>query len=279
MEDPKTNDPVKKKRRTANIGGVQAVEGLITQQEVVELLDCAKRFIIDTFDTRSNNVRRWKLLSLQWQLDHEIARAALRSNSIDVSDLPKELLNNREFMLLEVARKPKVWNDLTDAFKGDPSFVKVIPKLPDGLASSIFERLPMLRSDREFWTVAIKPCTYDLPHYDLPRLVQIHAERNIRADRELMVMACARDHGVFSHIDGSLWQDRAFVEGIVTRDEQRNPIIAFVPHEIQCRWPELIAQSIASFRIARRDLSTWRRQVTAIAPELWQNRDVVVAWS
>ena len=68
MVDPE-NVPAKKKRRTANTGGVQtAMGGSITetgakQQGVVELLDplAAKAFILDTFNTKSargDNLRR-----------------------------------------------------------------------------------------------------------------------------------------------------------------------------------------------------------------------------
>ena len=173
-------------------------------------------------------------------------------------------------MMNLVVRSSDFWNVLPNKFRDEVDFAKAITKLSLPLAKAIFKRLPALSNDREFWIKIVK----DIPQAG--ELVNRNAPIEILADQEVMILAFNSDQHVLGAVDASLWHAKNFVEHVLTSNDAGITCIPYVPHGTQLMWPDFIAQSFS--RLPTIDLMKMHSLGSSVAKELWQNRDVVIAW-
>lgn len=113
---------------------------------------------------------------------------------------------------------------------------------------------------------------------DLAYFCTVYAGREIRADRDLMLKACIAEAAVLEHCvaDQLRNQDQLFLEELLSHNPRA---LAYVSHEAQRLFPELLQRTFAAFFLAANN-DYWIKQQLArnIRPEFWTDRDFVMTW-
>jgi len=267
-----------KKRRTIDDGNVEPKMRTVPNDQ----LETAKAFMISMFRQGLGDVKKeWRMLSDEWKSDPDIALAATtishQRSAVEVEDLPEQLLQNHDFLVQLMKQRGELWVDFPLAAQDDVSLVDAIAKFhSEKLVLAIFDRFPRLITDRSFWLKVV--AGYGSRSVALPLLGE-HAPPIILRDSEVALKACLRHNGFLELVDGSLWQQRNFVEGVVNNCADIRCPLQYIPDHAQLRWPELVVRCFEY----KRDpfyMDECVRWAMDVANELWQqgNRIVVKGW-
>ena len=250
------------------------------------LLRSAKAFILSTFQESSSTIQggnkeRWERLDLDWKCEWDVALAAIDSGIVDnLQSLPERLRDDRGFLMAAVRQEPQTWLTLPAAFADDTEFLDMIAEFDYTLTRAIFERIPSLRSNRDFWTKLISnhhlmEAGILVELFEPVCLFEEFAPTSIRADLEIMQMACRKDSKYFAFVDPSLFRTRESVEQLAATAECMSLVdfVKFMPHDVQLQWPDIVIKSVRNLN------RSYLLQPDWIAPALWKNnRELVKTW-
>lgn len=154
--------------------------------------------------------RLYKELPAPLRHDEELCHAAFLSGSIAVSDLPEEVQRRRLFWLTAIASRGDAWLHLPQELMVDVEFARAIPQLTClHLVSSVFDRLPTLVNDRDFW---MKIVSSSHVAFSVAEMIENYAPPFVLADKEIIVRAARHDDDVLELLDLPLAEDRDVIE-------------------------------------------------------------------
>jgi len=217
--------------------------------------------------------RVWKELSAKWKRDPDIARAALLSRSIAVTELAPELRTSRDFWKQMVLSFPAAWRALPAPFDRDVDLARVIPEFSSwDLYESVRSRFPeLLAHDRNVWwnLVSSSPNVAD----SLNHIFQHEAPPAILNDKEIVVRACLTNPYVLEYLNFPLSEDRDVIAAAL--DGSAGEALDVIPDWVQAQYPDLVARAIREFD---EDEEIWEL-FDSIDENLWSRPEVAHAWA
>jgi len=218
----------------------------------------------------------YQMLSMMNKLDYGLIAAAYGTNSLNISDLPRGLLNDPKFCKTVIAKEGSFWKELPDAYKADPVFAKCIKSFEDEeFAADVFTRCPDIRSDRTVWHAIIFD-SVDI-YCEIYELLEKFAPKEILDDKELMANACGCSLLVMSLMDAESLNEEFVVAAI---EEKRNVVdeslLYEIPFNVQRLHPRIVVEELADG--FEKDTPT-DADAEEVAVDLWaENLDVARAW-
>jgi len=247
-----------------------------TQQKL--LLEGAKAAIL--FSVALPDQQVWHQLSMEWKLDHDVARAALVSQEIEYTDLPIDLKHDRDFLVSAVSENTKLWDSLPDHLRDDIDFFRSLSAYTcSEILEEIFAQFPDLVNERNVWLTVVSDASSDVGC-----LVASHAPPAITSDSEIMLKACVNypNRQLFECVDASLAQSRAFLETVLCKKPE---VLAHIPRGTLILFPDLAVKFLPSALLGINkieNISSRRSKLCSFADSvdvhMWGDRDFCRAW-
>lgn len=260
------SEPTRKKQQYAPTEERHCLFGLV-KKHVLYVISQAKMKKDDRGIDRNITCGFWGHF---FKNDASSATAAMARQCGDFPELPEEFQTDEAFLMKHINKQPEFWLSLPDHLKNDIRFAMAIDysnHVRTSTFQAIAQRFP---SNRELWKKYIINGVY----LDT-EILRSKAGITIRSDRELMLQACSCKPYNLQAVHESLKVDKNFLDQLL---ETAPHALQYVTHEAQRQFPELVKNNFRPlFRDAKsRYVSSWI--FDKIAPEFWNDRQLVVAW-
>lgn len=189
-----------------------------------------KQFMLNIFqglwcwDSR-NKVRYPELyqwLSAELKVDRDIIEAAAQVGCLDTDDIPEEQRTSKSLWLYLLSQHGYLFHILPQEMETDIELVMAIREHQDfDFVANIFQRLPHLQDDRDFWMNMINPRTQCdcFASNDLGDVLEHLAPDWVLHDKELMLRAVELDPWTTEKMPPIMTDDRDLVEMGVSKSE------------------------------------------------------------
>jgi len=229
------------------------------------------RHSLDGCPYRSHSVARqlYEKLPETLQRDHDIVDIVLKEIYLPY-ELPSMIPRSRAFWLGACHRLDSyLWWQLPAEFHTDVEFLARF-RFEDLDAVEVALRdSPSLAGNRAFWTSVIKSRDTS-GNYHLHRLIPDHATAEIRADRELMLLACQEEARVYTILDARFQEDRGILTATIEGNESLDTFF-FIPLHVQSIFPDLALKALQGVHHEY-------VQFDQVAGDLWSDIEVVKAF-
>lgn len=276
------SQPEKKKQRLRAAPTVDKSKRFI--DEMVEYVSC----IMSKATKHGQEEAQWFKEDYLWddlprflKIDRRVAYAAMVHRCCKFSTLPIKFRTDEEFLLECIEKESECWLSLPEQLKNDIRFAMAviqngeeplaIDEEPITIRNEIFEDLlQRFPSNREFWKKLISN------NYANEAALRAYADITIRSDRNLTLDACTRCRGNLEHVHESLQVDKSFLDALL----QKTPAaLSYLSREAQRQFPELVRDHLqAYFHDPKIGGGSSLKLFGCIAPELWNDRQMVVSW-
>lgn len=225
----------------------------------------AKRFILHSLKNRGST-NRWNVLSEDFRQDRDIVLAAFAHGHVKQEDLPHQWRHDRSFILEAVGEEPTCWYNLSKEYQQNPEFVRNFSEFSDKpLITTVFEKIPALRHDREIWDTIISLDLFDDDLRDL-------APTDVLNDRELMLKVCRTCFTALLEVGDALQVDRDFLHQAIDLQPMS---LMYVTKDVQRRFPELLTDNLKKYFEQEH---SGNFLLDKIAEEFWTAPWFVKAW-
>jgi len=204
--------------------------------------------------------------------DTQIVIAAVTSKSLAISDIPDEFETDKTFWKCLLICMPIAWCSMPSTLQQDTDFAIIAAQnvrddegYADALVKEILQGYPGVAFNLQ---VAENIARLNSLH-DISALFSANA--GLARNRAVVLQACKSNGCNLEYVHESLLGDRNIIQAALDSDPEA---LAFVPNSVQQLFPDLVAQAIRNPEVDDLD-----ELFNYIHEELWENREVALAWA
>lgn len=205
------------------------------------------------------------------------------------TELEKDSPSSTHLALLDLLGNQELDRELYRKLRDKVSFMLLVQEPGDPVAptSMITNLVHIYRSDLEglFPVLCQKRSFFErIVKYNDPRfggvvpphvMVRDHAPTELRCDAALMLQMCRVDRQCLPFVASGIGRNREFLQELLAY----NPwALGYVSHDAQRLYPDLVVATLGPLFRRRVKWDAVRQIAKRIAPELWEDRDVVLQW-